>query len=90
MPCIHVKTKDKLIAICCTARERARRCKCGEPSKYQCDWKTGPGKTCDRYICAKCAKEVAPEKHLCAAHQVAYSQWLAARVRPTNHGSSDA
>ena len=34
-----------------------------------CDYPTGPGKTCDRGMCAGCATNVAPETDLCPLHK---------------------
>jgi hypothetical protein len=51
-------------------------CACRAPASLLCDWKLDGGKTCDAPICAAHAKEVAPEKHLCPEHQVAYAAWL--------------
>lgn len=103
MPCRYLRSKSTgaLLAIVCGARQRARRCKCGADSSFQCDWKVGDGKTCDKYLCATCAQEVAPEKHLCPDHQAAYRKWLAKATQralekasapshespTTNHGS---
>ena len=93
MNCNYLRDQEtgRLVAILCGARKRAQRCAastssgqaCGEPSRFQCDWKIGGGKTCDKHLCAKCAKEVRPEKHLCPDHLAAYRQWL--ESRPTNH-----
>lgn len=53
---------------------KAKYCICGRPADFVCDWKYGE-KTCDWPVCAKCALEVAPDRHLCKFHQKAYEQW---------------
>jgi hypothetical protein len=71
-------TVGGVTAIVCGPRPRRRRCSCGAPATLLCDWKVGKG-TCDKPICAAHAEEVAPDKHLCPEHQVAYREWLARR-----------
>jgi len=82
MHCAHVKLPDGNVAIVCTShRSRLHRCvKCGVAAGLQCDWKVAPGKTCDAWICAGCAQEVGPDKHLCPTHQRSYKQWQAQRA----------
>lgn len=67
MPCTPF-TINGVSGILCT-RTRRPRCVCGLPSAYQCDApsqrKSG---TCDRHLCAGCATEVGPDKHLCRTH----------------------
>lgn len=70
MPCIPMNVGG-VAAIVCTGRGRQKRCACGQPARYLCDWKTGGGKTCDRPICVTHAEEVAQDKHLCVEHQAA-------------------
>jgi hypothetical protein len=42
---------------------------CGNPATLQCDAPTGRRSgTCDRHLCASCATEVGPDRHLCPAH----------------------
>jgi len=77
--CDNVKLQDGGMAIVCTrgrSQRRYRCCACTLAGGYQCDWKTGPTKTCDAYICPEHALEVAPGKHICPAHQEAYRVWL--------------
>lgn len=64
---------------CQADREDGSRC--GWISGFQCDWKIGGGKTCDRWICEAHAQEVGQDKHLCPEHQAAYREWQAARRR---------
>lgn len=53
----------------CT-RTRSPRCACGQPATLQCD---APSKrrsgTCDKHLCAACATEIGPDRHLCPAHK---------------------
>jgi hypothetical protein len=85
MECERIKdhTTGELIAIVCRSRGRKHRCACGAVAGLQCDWKTAKGKTCDAWICASCAQEVAPNKHLCPEHQRTYKEWLARRAAPS-------
>lgn len=81
MACTNLPLPGGGFAIVCGPRGRAANCyRHKRASKFQCDWKlehasgeTPP--TCDRYLCASCALEVAPEKHLCPEHQAAYALW---------------
>lgn len=69
MICRTVKV-DGVTAIVCGSRPRAKKCRCGRPGSLLCDWEVeGGSKTCDKPICHACAREVAPDKHLCRAHQ---------------------
>ncbi len=70
---------DGVTAIVCGPKPRRKRCSCGKPGEYLCDWKIGGGKTCDKPICDEHAEEVAEDKHLCPEHQEAYRAWLDAR-----------
>lgn len=68
-----------ITAIVCGPRPRAKRCRaegCQRAGQLLCDWKTGPGKTCDMPICSGHAQDVAPDKHLCPTHQADYRAWL--------------
>ena len=59
------------VGFICTRGDRKHRCKCGAPATKQCDAELrGPkaGKTCDRYLCDKCAVSIGPEVDLCPAH----------------------
>jgi len=81
MPCDRVTLPGGFSAIVCTRGRRPHRCTaCHLAGGFQCDWKIAPGKTCDAYLCAEHAKEVAPGKHLCPGHVEAYAQWKAQRV----------
>jgi hypothetical protein len=69
MPCIPFTFKGGRGFMCTRTPARVPRCVCGLPSAYQCDApsqrKSG---TCDRHLCAGCATEVGPDKHLCRTH----------------------
>lgn len=45
---------------------------CGWVSEFLCDFPVGDGKTCDRKMCADCAREVASDTHYCDDH---YGMW---------------
>jgi hypothetical protein len=45
------------------------RCACGQPATIQCDAPTKrKSGTCDRHLCASCAREVGPDRHVCPEH----------------------
>ena len=78
--CARVKLPGGGFAIVCGSAERAPRCKfCALPyaagtATLLCDaivGRTLGGSpiTCDRPVCASCAKEIGPNKHLCPAHK---------------------
>lgn len=65
------------------------------PSSFQCDWiveraqpslldgePTPAHKTCDAHICARHARKVGPDKHLCPIHAEAW-KW-----HPANAGAA--
>lgn len=63
-------------------RRRCRHCdKLG--TVFQCDARLKHPKkrkkTCDAHLCAGCAFEVGPDKHLCRWHMWRYRIWLALR-----------
>jgi hypothetical protein len=76
MPCERVSMPKGGVAIVCSAK---RRCACGTKATLLCDWKvpTKASGTCDRPICAGCASELAPEKHLCPEHTRSWKSWRA-------------
>jgi hypothetical protein len=46
------------------------RCACGASATIQCDAPTNrKSGTCDKHLCAECATEVGPDRHLCQAHR---------------------
>jgi len=42
-----------------------------------CDYPVGPGKTCDRPICADHSYEIGPDIHYCASHYKAWEKFVA-------------
>ncbi len=67
MPCTPV-TLAGTRAIVCTRTARPR-CACGTPATLQCDAPSARRSgTCDRHLCAACATEVGPDRHLCPGH----------------------
>ena len=68
MPCTRAPILGGGYAIICTRGPR-RWCACGQRATLQCD---APSQrrsgTCDRHICAACATEVGPDRHLCREH----------------------
>lgn len=78
MGCDRIKLENGQVAIICSRGRRRERCRwCAHtPGVFQCDWKLGAGRTCDKHICDKHAQEVGPDKHLCPEHQEAYQRWL--------------
>lgn len=77
MPCDRIKLGDSTMIVCSRGRRR-RCCACYLQGGFQCDWKVSKTKTCDAFICAEHAQQVAPEKHLCPEHQETYKAWRAA------------
>ena len=84
MKCSFVKVDGHPVILCGRTR-LAVPCKtCGEIAGLQCDWKIAKGwrdykpktdgfsTTCDEYICANCATQVGPNKHLCPTHAEAW------------------
>lgn len=76
MPCFGIKFPDGTTAMVKAGAARGPICPfCGEHrSRLLCDFviaKTlGGGEiTCDEKMCAKCAKAIGPDKHLCPKHQ---------------------
>jgi hypothetical protein len=48
---------------------KPKRCRCGAEAEFLCDAPTPTQqKTCDRPLCAKCANEIGPDRHLCWGH----------------------
>lgn len=72
MPCETVDLGNGIRGIVCSRGRRKRCSECGRlGAGYLCDWKLRgkkKGKTCDRPLCDRCATEVAPDRHLCRAH----------------------
>jgi hypothetical protein len=80
MHCTRVQLPHGIAIACTSHRLKTHRCEQHRAvAGFQCDWKTGPGKTCDRWLCGQCAEEVGPDRHLCPEHQAAYREWKAKR-----------
>ncbi len=79
MHCTRIKLPNGTVAIVCSSHRpgrRVHRCEfCAHEAGFQCDWKIGEGKTCDRWLCTDHAQQVAPDKHLCPPHEGAYLLW---------------
>lgn len=80
MACEHVTLPGGGAAIVCSSHSR-RRCACGARADLLCDWKVPTKKSgmCDTPICARCSTSPAPNKDLCAKHEVAFEEWKAKR-----------
>ena len=80
MVCERVVLPTGGAAIVCSSGRR-QRCSCGQRAPLLCDWKVAANEsgTCDTPICAGCASEPAPSKHLCVTHQAAFERWKAAQ-----------
>jgi hypothetical protein len=75
--CDEIKLSDGSSLLLCGLRAFRKFCACGRQATLLCDWKVAAHKsgTCDRPICARHAKQVAPGKHLCPLHQQLYDRW---------------
>lgn len=78
----HIKFAPRVKAPAPCAASRDDGTPCAVMSDFLCDWKIGPRMTCDQPLCESHALQVAPDRHLCPAHQVEYQQWRRERVRP--------
>ena len=68
MPCTPFTLPGGARGFICTRSPRPR-CACGQPATLQCDAPTKRRSgTCDRHMCAACALEVGPDRHLCRDH----------------------
>ncbi len=70
MPCTPFRTRDGMTGIICTNRRRPH-CSvsgCNAVSGFQCDYRAGSGKTCDRHLCATHAHQVGDDVHFCPTH----------------------
>lgn len=83
MPCSHIKLNDGTTVIVRHSAARGPLCKfCRHRFRWDgrthrasllCDFEIGrtlggEAMTCDARVCAKCAKEVGPDKHFCPKH----------------------
>lgn len=86
MPCDSFSGKDKdgreFRGIVCTRGRQPPRLPmcwvshCSSPGVKLCDWPVGDGKTCDRSICGRHAKNVGPDKDYCPGHWVESTRTL--------------
>lgn len=69
MPCTPFDI-DGMRGIVCTRGGRQKRCSvCNAPrAGVLCDFPIGKGKTCDKPLCGRCAKSVAPGIDHCPDH----------------------
>lgn len=89
MECTKVTLPNGFTGFVCGGRRRRRPCaSCGAlVADFECDWKLHgkqKGKTCSRSLCASCATQVGPDKHLCPPHAKAWA------VHPRNPGRAAA
>ena len=79
--------------ILCTRTARPR-CACGTSATLQCDAPSGRRSgTCDRHLCAACATEVGPDRHLCPGHAeplLTQARQIVERRRQHNVSGQDA
>jgi hypothetical protein len=71
MTCRVVDFGDGRTAIIRVANQRPRKCSvCTRQLKdwKLCDFPAGPGKTCDRVLCAACATHKEPDTDYCPQH----------------------
>lgn len=74
----------------CTRGQRNAPCSvpgCSQRHQFLCDWKLKgekAGKTCDKKLCAKHARQVAKDKHLCPAHA---NEWATHPKNPNRQGT---
>lgn len=81
MPCSTVRVGNSTAIVC--GRTRIPACvKCRAIADRECDWKIGPGKTCDAPICSDCTTSPAPDKDLCPRHAEAWKN------HPSNRSES--
>lgn len=71
MPCITTRNRQKnKVVVCVRGRTKLQRCSvCGELAEKQCDYRPiKKAKTCDAYLCARCAVSIAHEVDYCPHH----------------------
>jgi hypothetical protein len=80
MACLIVKGKSLYQVFICGENFNLSNneicAECGDLSESLCDFPVGDGKTCDRPLCAECAKEIAPNLDYCPWH---FGMWKAYR-----------
>jgi hypothetical protein len=71
MKCEWFSLPDGTRGVVCGGRRRTPRCQmpgCTRPGERQCDFPVGPGKTCDRYLCAGHAVRQGKNRDFCPDH----------------------
>lgn len=75
MPCVEIKIGDMTALVCGVPKRKAKTCfYCGDTSGFLCDFpikvsRNGKKKTCDRALCAGCAKHgLSPDVDFCGSH----------------------
>lgn len=75
MTCHRLDLGDGVTGFVCTETKRRACSSCRSSIKAEqgvlCDWPlTGPkaGKTCDRFVCQRCAKHVGEDRDYCPTH----------------------
>lgn len=73
MTCRHTDLGNGDYVITCEQRERGRvhHCSCNARASIRCDYPLrgrATGKTCDTWLCARCAREVGENTHYCQPH----------------------
>jgi hypothetical protein len=92
MGCDYVQIGGTVAIACSRGRGKTAKCiACSKRSTFQCDWKLGrvpeirggrqtlKVRTCDAHLCIDHAREVAPDKHVCPVHSVAFDNWKKGR-----------
>ena len=76
MACHTLQLPGRQRAIVCD-RAKPKRCQCGGPADFLCDWKlpTKKGGTCDKPICGRCTTRPTPDKDVCPEHAPALAEW---------------
>lgn len=71
MKCTPVRFTGGVGFVCSQRRLRIPLCSepgCGALGERQCDFPVAPGRTCDRYLCAKHATPAGPGLDHCPSH----------------------
>lgn len=84
MTCRRVTLENGFSAIVCGRGVTARRCRCGGPEVFLCDWKVerrgNNAATCDAPVCERCTTKPEAGKDLCPTHAGAWAAWKRARA----------
>ena len=55
--------------VCYSGKRPSPPCACGRPSTLQCDYPVEHGRTCDAFMCRRCADRVGKCTDYCARHR---------------------